>query len=141
LQRLHNAFDATDAASHVAREYSARPLPAELRLNHVFVDEVQDLTQVELALLTRALKPESGLCLAGDNAQGVNAGIGYRFQDTTALLFRAAAAEHPGWGTPTLSSLHLNYRATSGCVDCAAAVVRSSSVGSACCHRSDSCSE
>jgi len=122
MLRSHGAFDAADAAAHVAQQYSVSPLPAELQLEHVFVDEVQDLTSCELALLTRAVKPSGGLFLAGDTAQAITPGVGYRFEDTKAMLFRAAAAMHPSWGTPTLSPLHLNYRATSGCVDGAATI-------------------
>ncbi len=123
-------YDAADVVCHIARAQRQRTLGAGPQaLAHVFVDEVQDLTQAELLLLVQALaRPGGGLFLAGDTAQAITAGVGFRFQDTKSLLHNFAkdsssgSAPALGWAKPELRALTVNYRAQSGLVDCAAAV-------------------
>ena len=129
LKKARNTYDAADLVCHIARAQSKRPLGAGPHaLAHAFVDEVQDLTQAELLLLVKTLqRPGGGLFLAGDTAQAITAGVGFRFEDTKALLYRAGgegagAGVPPRWGKPELHWLTVNYRAQSGLVDCAAAV-------------------
>jgi DNA polymerase III delta prime subunit len=128
LKRTMQMYDTMDIACSVARQQRIAPLGAsEFSLAYIFVDEVQDLTQIELLTLAQAVQQPSGLrsggslFLAGDTAQAITLGVGFRFEDTKALLFRAKTL-HPHWGTPTLSSLTVNYRAQNGLVCCAAAV-------------------
>ena len=46
-----------------------------------FIDEVQDFTQSELYLITKLCSDPNNLMLAGDTAQSIAVGVGFRFTD------------------------------------------------------------
>jgi hypothetical protein len=133
-------YDAADVTARVLTQQLAAPLwragagaPSGGALAHVFVDEVQDLTQAELLLLLQAVPSPRALFLAGDTAQTVS-GTDFRFQDVKTQLFDEAAARR-GAGTdangatvppplppPRLRALVTNYRSHEGIVGASAAV-------------------
>ena len=55
----------------------------KLLYDHVYVDEVQDATQLELSLLIIAVvrRDPAALFLAGDPAQSIESGVQFRFED------------------------------------------------------------
>jgi hypothetical protein len=110
--------DACDIALHVAAQHAAAP-PAP-HLEALFVDEVQDLCQLELLLLVRAVRDARSLFLAGDTAQTVAAGVAFRFEDARALLRTHAGVACGG----AVACLALNYRSHDGIVAAAASVAR-----------------
>jgi DNA helicase-2/ATP-dependent DNA helicase PcrA len=84
------------------------PLPADsgkrLTYAHVFVDEVQDLSVVELSALLGCLAPGAAVTLAGDPAQRMVFDTGYR--DWTGLLGAL------GQDSVAIEPLRIGYRST-----------------------------
>ncbi len=82
---------------------------AFLRYEHVFVDEAQDLSPIELAVLAHCLTPERSMTLAGDTAQRLFMDNGFTdwatvLEQAGIVLSREAAIE--------VEPLRLSYRST-----------------------------
>jgi len=56
------------------------------KFDKVYVDEVQDLTSAELALLVK-MSSSGILFLAGDPAQSVEEGVDFRFEDVRSVFY------------------------------------------------------
>jgi hypothetical protein len=85
--------------------------------HRVYVDEVQDYTQAELALLLMLCDANS-LFLAGDTAQSVEEGVAFRFEDAKRVLYEVAKAK-----PPKPQKLCMNFRSHAGVLDVAAKVL------------------
>ncbi len=83
----------------------------------VYVDEVQDYTQAEVALLLMLCDANS-LFLAGDTAQSVEEGVAFRFEDAKRVLYEVAKAK-----PPKPQKLCMNFRSHAGVLDVAARVL------------------
>jgi hypothetical protein len=82
---------------NITKEDQEKLLP----ITEIFVDEVQDFTQAELALVMRLSKTPNNLFLAGDTAQNIEKGVSFRFQEIKTLFHelesqrkRAVAADN-----------------------------------------------
>ncbi len=121
---LHDAqrYDLADVVASCVRQQLAAPLArTPLALHHLFVDEVQDLLQSEILLLSLAVRDPGALFLAGDTAQTVTTGVAFRFADLKAQLWAA----QPQHSAPVqLRTLDVNYRSHNGIVAAAAAVAQ-----------------
>ena len=53
----------------------------------VYVDEVQDLSPAQIALLTPVCPNKDRFILAGDTAQTIAHGVGFRFQDVQRMFY------------------------------------------------------
>eukprot|EP00397_Hematodinium_sp_SG-2012_P000376 GEMP01000376.1.p1 GENE.GEMP01000376.1~~GEMP01000376.1.p1 ORF type:complete len:2216 (+),score=407.47 GEMP01000376.1:607-6648(+) len=85
--RKFNLWDRQDAALHILQrleEHDSPKAPALPRVDELFVDEVQDLSAVELTILLRVADLH-GLNVAGDAAQIVS-DVTFRFCDLNSLL-------------------------------------------------------
>jgi superfamily I DNA/RNA helicase len=109
--------------------------PAGLALHQIVADEVQDFTQAEIKLLICMSANPNDLVLAGDTAQNINRGVGFRFADIKTLFRQAEISlqqqqkraqknenslqriQDPMW-----LELRFNYRSHSGILNVAAAV-------------------
>lgn len=80
--------------------------------------QVQDFTQSELYLLTNLSRDPNNLMLAGDTAQSIAVGVGFRFTDVRQIFY-----ESFGGIEPTLLQLTHNYRSHAGILRLAACVV------------------
>jgi hypothetical protein len=89
-----------------------------LPIDALYVDEVQDFTQAELYLLTKLSRDPNNLMLAGDTAQTVSAGVGFRFTDVRQLFYEEFNSIEP-----SLLQLTHNYRSHAGVLRLAACVV------------------
>ncbi len=100
---------------------AAAPGPA--LYDRVYVDEVQDCTQAEVALCFLAVGCNSqALFLAGDPAQAVAEGVDFRFEEVRGIVFALSG------GVERLERpvrLAVNYRSHTGILSCASAVLRS----------------
>ncbi|KAK3261472.1 hypothetical protein CYMTET_29619 [Cymbomonas tetramitiformis] len=96
------------------------PLP-ECHVDKVYVDEVQDYTQAEVALLFMLADTRS-LFLAGDTAQAVVEGVEFRFQEVRSVAYRLSNGDRAGIPDKP-QKLHLNFRSHSGVLDVAGAVL------------------
>jgi hypothetical protein len=97
---------------------SKEKLRGLLPVNAMFIDEVQDFTQSELFLLTKLCSDPNNLMLAGDTAQSIAVGVGFRFTDVRQIFFNAF-----GGAEPDLLRLTHNYRSHAGILRLAASVV------------------
>lgn len=86
--------------------------------HRIYVDEVQDWTQAELALLFLLGGASTPLFLAGDTAQSVVEGVDFRFSEIRSLAYGLG---HVPPDKPL--TLQLNFRSHSGILDVAAAVL------------------
>lgn len=62
---------------HEAAVTQAQPAKLAKRWTHVFVDECQDFTALDIQLLARAPQDPRNLCMAGDASQSVHLGRSY----------------------------------------------------------------
>ena len=83
----------------------------------MYVDEVQDLTNAELALLLKMSKSGS-LFLAGDPAQSVEAGVDFRFDEVRSMFYKLTTSVPE---RPTI--LHLNFRSHAGILEAAGSIL------------------
>jgi hypothetical protein len=126
LQRMRRGYDECDAVRKVFRRLSnTEDLPWSL--DELYVDEVQDFTQAELALLIAACTRPNNAFFTGDTAQSIMRGVGFRFEDLQSLyadpkakqkLFRSSV-------TQPEKPYHLteNYRSHAGVLSLAASIL------------------
>mmetsp|Transcript_37818 Transcript_37818/g.61275 ORF Transcript_37818/g.61275 Transcript_37818/m.61275 type:complete len:333 (-) Transcript_37818:4999-5997(-) len=116
-------FDMSDAAHYIYNQMKAYRGPL---VDFVYVDEVQDLTAVQLAVFTRlCLNPKSGFMFAGDTAQTIAQGVGFRFADVRALFYDFFLTEpttKSGSDVPDMHFLTQNFRTHSGVLNVASAL-------------------
>jgi superfamily I DNA/RNA helicase len=125
LKRQNNFFDTMDLVHSVARRISAFENSTEYQekksfipADAIFVDEVQDFTQAEIYVLAKLCTSPNNLMLAGDTAQTIAVGVGFRFADCRQVLYETFAGNKP-----ILEKLCENYRSHSGVLRLAASVV------------------
>lgn len=89
--------------------------------NKIYVDEVQDYTQAEIAvfLLAVGFKTDA-LFLAGDPAQSVVEGVDFRFEEVRTLVYKLTAGRE---SVQRPIKLITNYRSHNGVLACAAAII------------------
>ena len=97
-------------------------------LHEIYVDEVQDLRSVDIALLLALGHDPRGFHFCGDTAQGISHDSTFRFQDVKALFYdhfkQHSAAKRPGYlGQPTMFTLTHNYRSHQGILSLASSVM------------------
>lgn len=90
-------------------------------IHQAFVDEVQDFTQAELWLVLKLVQIPNACFLAGDTAQTIARGVGFRFTDLKGLFHRLKEEDVQ---VPEVSQLVHNYRSHTGVLQLAAAVVQ-----------------
>jgi hypothetical protein len=135
----HRLWDEMDRTNHIlmraVRANSAQSAPKEavnvaaaLRganpepyFSKVYVDEIQDYTQAEIALfmLSVGLRTDS-LFLAGDPAQSVVEGVDFRFEEVRGLVHKLTAGREV---VQRPIKLLTNYRSHDGVLACAAAII------------------
>lgn len=123
LKKLQNFYDEMDIVYNLAGRVGSfdskkKSLGNIIPVDTIFVDEVQDFTQVELYLLTQLCGNPNNLMLAGDTAQSIAVGVGFRFTDVRQIFYHAF-----GGMEPDLLRLTHNYRSHAGILKLAASVV------------------
>ena len=123
-----NYYDEMDIVYNLARRAkrfhenkfatSIASVQATLPIDSIFVDEVQDFTQAELLLLLKLSRDPNNLMLAGDTAQSIAVGVGFRFIDVRQIFY-----EQFDCAEPALLQLVHNYRSHGGILKLAASVV------------------
>ena len=89
--------------------------------DRVYVDEVQDCTQAEIALfLVAAGMNTQALFLAGDPAQAVAEGVDFRFEEVRAVVYRLSNGRER-LDRPV--KLEVNYRSHTGILNCASGIL------------------
>ncbi len=88
-------------------------------IHNVVVDEVQDLTQAELLLFFQVCKLPNCFFFAGDTAQTIERGVGFRFCDLRSLFYLDKTIRE----VPQIYQLTNNYRSHSGILNMASGIV------------------
>ncbi len=94
-----------------ASEEQRHAFETNCKFDKVYVDEVQDLTSAELALLVK-MSASGILFLAGDPAQSVEEGVDFRFEDVRSVFY-----ELTGRAPTRPLTLTLNFRSHTGIQD------------------------
>jgi hypothetical protein len=129
LQKRHDVlgalFDLGDVCHHMWQRMKVADFGKFNKIHQVFIDEVQDLTQSEIAILFKFAEP-NGMFLAGDTAQSVNKGVCFRFSEIKELFYKMKQKtiddRHP-IVMPIEKTLSNNYRCQGCIINCAAAVI------------------
>lgn len=82
-------YDALDVAHYVYKGMQAPQVSVEL--DSVYIDEVQDLMPIQIALLKYICHEPKRYMFAGDTAQTIAAGVSFRFESLKDLFFEAIA--------------------------------------------------
>ena len=90
-------------------------------IHSLYVDEVQDFTQAELAILVHCTRDVNSIFFTGDTAQTIARGISFRFEDIKSL-FHHIAESNPKVSVPKLHHLTLNFRSHSGILGLAGSI-------------------
>eukprot|EP01105_Mastigella_eilhardi_P017388 TRINITY_DN399_c0_g3_i1.p1 TRINITY_DN399_c0_g3~~TRINITY_DN399_c0_g3_i1.p1 ORF type:complete len:1268 (+),score=390.50 TRINITY_DN399_c0_g3_i1:4126-7929(+) len=107
-------WDMADFALHVYRSLRARPVQLSgARVDYVYVDEVQDCTVSQLALLHFLCQRRGGYALVGDTAQTIQRGVSFRFDALKDMFFRMIANEEAD-AVPEVQHLRKNFRTHQG---------------------------
>jgi tetratricopeptide (TPR) repeat protein len=89
-------------------------------VDEIYVDEIQDFTQAEIAVITLSCRKPQNMFLTGDTAQAITKGISFRFQDLQ-QLFRKLPVFVRSLTKPY--ELTENYRSHMGILNLAASVI------------------
>ena len=89
--------------------------------DRVYVDEVQDCTQAEIALffVAAGLRMHA-LFMVGDPAQSVVEGVDFRFEEVRSIVYKLSCGQER---IDRPMKLTVNYRSHAGILDCAAAIL------------------
>ena len=120
-RKLFNAYDECDLVFNLFRRLAATGHRG-WTVNQLFVDEVQDFTQAEIALLVGCCEDRNGLFFTGDTAQSIMRGVSFRFTDLQTMFYENSQAD-PKVKLPSISHLTQNYRSHSGILEVASSVV------------------
>eukprot|EP00899_Mesostigma_viride_P025252 jgi/Mesvir1/5911/Mv00680-RA.1 len=137
LRKQRGQYDLADYVFYVYTQYAkgkAEIPPASL-MHYVYVDEVQDLCPAQIALLRFvSANVETGFVFAGDTAQTIAKGVGFRFEDIRLLYYteflhpagaRSHGAKNQGADErcPDMFQLAQNFRSHRGVVSLAVSIV------------------
>ncbi|KAJ4470931.1 hypothetical protein J3R30DRAFT_3531939 [Lentinula aciculospora] len=120
--------DGADRAHKILDFIRLQGIPGQ-RLDHLYVDEVQDNLLIDTLVLRMLCHDENGLFWAGDTAQTISVGSSFRFNSLKAFQWRleqkrrSATSLSPAEFEPQTFQLAVNYRSHSGIVDCAHSII------------------
>ncbi|XP_064647106.1 TPR and ankyrin repeat-containing protein 1-like isoform X2 [Lineus longissimus] len=122
-------FDEMDLIFDLHKRMKNVPVP-EWYIHEIYVDETQDFTQAELALLIRCCHDPNYMFLTGDTAQSIMRGIAFRFEDLKSLFYYAKETSQRATGNrklievpKTVYQLIHNYRSHAGILDLATSLL------------------
>ncbi|KAJ3758111.1 hypothetical protein EV360DRAFT_83381 [Lentinula raphanica] len=121
--------DGADRAHKILDFLQFHGIPGQ-KLDHLYVDEVQDNLLIDTLILRMLCHDENGLFWAGDTAQTISVGSSFRFNSLKAFQWRLeqkrrstiAPSLQPAT-EPQTFQLSVNYRSHSGIVDCAHSII------------------
>lgn len=99
------ARSALEALTNASHPEAGKPADATAPFQYISVDEVQDLTQAQIAVLRFVCSNvESGFVFAGDTAQTIARGVDFRFQDIRRLYYEEFLGRTADTSTSSSSS-------------------------------------
>ncbi|KAJ3877376.1 hypothetical protein F5051DRAFT_453113 [Lentinula edodes] len=120
--------DGADRAHEILDFFKLQGIPGQ-RLDHLYVDEVQDNLLIDTLILRLLCHDENGLFWAGDTAQTISVGSSFRFNSLKAFQWRleenrrSTSSNSQAAIEPQTFQLSVNYRSHSGIVDCAHSII------------------
>eukprot|EP00058_Branchiostoma_floridae_P027802 XP_002613293.1 hypothetical protein BRAFLDRAFT_118709 [Branchiostoma floridae] len=127
-KRQRHMFDEMDFVHNLYKRL-AEAEDVDWSIHQVYIDETQDFTQAELALLIRCCRDPNEMFFTGDTAQSIMRGVSFRFKDLRSLFHKARESlQQMGKRTavqvPDMYHLTHNYRSHCGILDLAAGVIK-----------------
>ena len=122
-QRHHNfLFDECDLVLHLYnRLKKVQDVPWSI--HSLYIDEVQDFTQAELAVFIHCCRNPNSMFFTGDTAQSIMRGIAFRFQDLRSI-FHKLHSQNPVVNVPQKPhNLTINFRSHSGILNLAGSII------------------
>ena len=122
-QRHHNyLFDECDLVLHLYnRLKDVQDVPWSI--HSLYIDEVQDFTQAELAVFIHCCRDPNSMFFTGDTAQSIMRGIAFRFQDLRSSFHRIHS-KIPMIKVPQKPhNLTINFRSHSGILKLAGSII------------------
>eukprot|EP00026_Physarum_polycephalum_P000228 Phypoly_transcript_00228.p1 GENE.Phypoly_transcript_00228~~Phypoly_transcript_00228.p1 ORF type:complete len:1460 (+),score=271.79 Phypoly_transcript_00228:484-4380(+) len=119
-----NDYDQCDYIFYVIKQLrnnEVLPVAVLPKINFVYIDEVQDLTQAQLLVFRYICDNLKGFVFAGDTAQTIARGVGFRFEDIRSLYYTEFAKGKEA--VPELHHLTQNFRTHSGICNIASSIV------------------
>ena len=116
-------YDECDLILHIYNRLSkidVKDVPWSI--HSLYIDEVQDFTQAELAVLVQCTCDINSIFFTGDTAQTISRGVSFRFQDIRSL-FHHLAEKNSKIKVPQLHNLTLNFRSHSGILGLAGSII------------------
>jgi superfamily I DNA/RNA helicase len=125
IRKTYHLYDGNDLVANLFRRLEDHGLSG-VWVHRLYVDEVQDFTMAEIYLLMRLTDPNFSF-LAGDTAQTIARGVGFRFSELKTLFNEmnqeGSAKAQRMIRTPSPHSLPTSYRSHVGVLRLASAVV------------------
>lgn len=106
-------WDLSDFTFHIYSELAKGN--ASFKIDYIYIDEVQDLTQMQISLFKFLSDNLNGFCFGGDTAQTIASGVGFRFQDLSKLFYEHFLDRRTK--PPAISYLTQNFRTHSGILE------------------------
>ena len=122
-QRHHNyLFDECDLVLHLFNRLKDVP-DVPWSIHSLYIDEVQDFTQAELAIFIHCCRDPNSMFFTGDTAQSIMRGIAFRFQDLRSSFHRLHS-KIPAINVPQKPhNLTINFRSHSGILKLAGSII------------------
>ena len=128
-------YDVADLVTHLYLELQKSGGFLGEKMHFLYVDEVQDFTQAQIALFKFICSNlEQGFVFAGDTAQTIARGVGFRFEDARRLYYEEFLGKTEQFAVPQKASLEkkvpdlfqltMNFRTHIGVVAIADSVVK-----------------
>ena len=125
LQKLRHReflFDECDLMHHLYKRLQ-RVNDVPWSFHSIYIDEVQDFTQAELAVLIHCCRDPNSMLFTGDTAQSIMRGIAFRFQDLRSLYHHIHQHTTKVQVPQKPFSLTINFRSHSGILKLAGSVI------------------
>lgn len=122
-QRHHNfLFDECDLVLHLYNRLKrVRDVPWSI--HSLYIDEVQDFTQAELAVFIHCCQDPNSIFFTGDTTQSIMRGIAFRFEDLRSI-FHKLHSQHSEIKVPQKPyNLTINFRSHSGILKLAGSII------------------
>lgn len=134
-KRENNEYDIADLVTHLYLELQKSGGFLGEKMHFLYVDEVQDFTQAQIALFKFICSNlEQGFIFAGDTAQTIARGVGFRFEDARRLYYEEFLGNTEQFAVPQKAPLEkkvpdifqltMNFRTHMGVVSIADSVVK-----------------
>ena len=121
----NNDYDIADCVSYIYRSLVRDGYHGSY-LEHIYVDEVQDLTESQICLFKFVSNNQCGYFFAGDTAQTIANGVGFQFDSLKDLFHSEFLADDEDKRdlTPSVQQLKQNFRTHNGVLTLANTVIK-----------------